>query len=124
MSVIDLLFNSDDVDVMITLPFGKPWTELYDMCCALFSEGCQKVRNKVTFDDLLVVKSKMKQANILCEFETVDFEDTVHFPMTLFVKIVNDSMNDSYLQVLGDAVYRVKFVPQFQRPHKISLGCM
>lgn len=126
MSAIDLIFDpeAEDFNFQFELPFGTLWTDLFDTFCIVFIQGCMKISKKTTFDDLLFIKGRLKMCNVLCKIETYLFEDPVHYPFTMFTKGIQETLDTSYLQVLGDAVYRVRFVPRFQQNESTSSGCM
>lgn len=67
MSIIELLFdpNNENIDFFIQLNYGHTWEELFDLFCSLFTECCQRVGKKVSFDDILLVKSKFKQCHVV-----------------------------------------------------------
>lgn len=121
MSIIDIIFDPTIEDFNF-FPQAQTCDELFDIFCSIFAEGCKRTSRKVTFDDILFVKSRLKKCNVMCTIDTHSYEDPMHFPLTLFMKLPNDKLQDCILQVLGDAVYHIKFFPQFQPLPRITPG--
>lgn len=122
IDIIDVIFDPD-VEHLDVFPHGLTCGHLFDMFCSVFEDGCKRTSRKVTFDDLLFVKSRLRKCNVVCTIETLSYEDPMSFPLTLFMKLPSAELQDCALHVMGDAVYRVTFVPRFQQQHRIAPGC-
>jgi len=113
----DVVFAKDDFKE-VHLRIDGTWLDLFQLLAALFSQGCTRATRdactrRVTFHDLLYVKERMRQCQVICGIERVVFphEPQPSFPETVFRVIPGPDMTSSKIEVLGDAVYVVTFIP-------------
>lgn len=105
----------------INFVIDSGWEDLFDMFTTLFMQGCMRCAKRIVYDDLLDVKERMRQIQVVCKLEQMffDHDPQPSFAVTAFRKILGVDLSSSFLEVLGDAVYRVKFVPT---PQPVPFG--
>lgn len=123
----DVLFTPEGFQEVHVRLEGGGWATLFNLMCDLFSRGCTRTARdrRATFDDLMHVKERMRQCQVRCDIDEVVFppRPIPVAPTTVYRAVQGSHLSSSFLEVVGVALFVVRFTPAICTAPAARAGC-